>query len=95
MDSCARTGVAPNAMDIERGEDVRPADRDAEADVCSADVRDQSQHRGTVEIARHPAHPRRGSAVIHCHHLAPKDRKDCAAVDSAVNRIAARILPGN
>ncbi len=48
--------VTPHAMDIEcsGARAARPAHRDAEADVRSADVCYQSQHRGAVKLYLDP-----------------------------------------
>ena len=73
--------------------DARAADCDAEADVRAADVCYQSQHRGAVELFALGF--RAGKRCIDCHHLAPKDREDCARADNAVNQLGSAILPSN
>ena len=81
--------VTPHAMDIEcpGPRAARSPHRDAEADVRSADVCYQSQHRGAVKFIQ--IRTRAGKRAIDCHHLAPKNRKSCATVDNAVNQMAA------
>ena len=81
--------VTPHAMDIEwsGARAARAPHRDAEADVRSADVCYQSQHRRAVKLIQ--IRMRAGKRVIDCHHLAPKNRKSCATVDNAVNQMAA------
>ena len=66
---------------------ARTAHRDAEADVGSTYVCYQSQHRGAVKLIS--IRIRAGKRVIDRHHLAPKNRKSWATVDSAVNQMAA------
>ena len=78
--------VTAHAMHVDGGGIA--ADRDAEADVCTPDIRDQPKYLRTVEtfdVPRIRAAGRRSS-------LSPfrskKACKDSAILDSAVNRIA-------
>ncbi len=88
-----RRSAARNGHRVPGARAARTAHRDAEADVGSADVCYQSQHRGAVELFS--IRIRAGKRCIDCHHLAPKNRKNCATVDNAVNQMARGILPGN
>ena len=77
--------ITAHAMHVDGGGIA--ADRNAEADVRSPDVRDQPKYLRTVEtfdVPRICAAGRRSR----CHHLAPKKPAGSAILDSAVNQIA-------
>src|SRR5687767_4883815 len=84
--------VAPHAMDVD-AVGARTTDGDAEADVRTADVCYQPQHRGAVELIALGI--RAGGRCIDCHHCPlkkwrfEKDREACAPADNAVNNLGA------